>query len=200
MPDGPLLGNGDVGVVLAGPPEAQCFYIGKNEFGRRNYGDASVMTVGRVSLGIPALRGASYHQEQSLALAEVRGTFAKDGLVVQTRSWVDANQNLLVTSLHCEGKIPLQISIRLIPEAQANTAVPIADTGRRLNIGRELYGGGHWYFDGVIDDVQLWAAAPSAEEIRQLTRGQTLSKSLARSQGAAGSRCENGRAWGRGPF
>ena len=23
MPDGPLLGNGDVGVVLAGPPEAQ---------------------------------------------------------------------------------------------------------------------------------------------------------------------------------
>lgn len=23
MPDGPLLGNGDVGVVLAGPPEAE---------------------------------------------------------------------------------------------------------------------------------------------------------------------------------
>ena len=32
MPDGPLLGNGDVGVVLAGPPEAQEFYIGQKRF------------------------------------------------------------------------------------------------------------------------------------------------------------------------
>ena len=39
MPDGPLLGNGDVGVVLAGPPEAQVFYIGKNDFWTRFQGD-----------------------------------------------------------------------------------------------------------------------------------------------------------------
>ena len=32
MPDGPLLGNGDVGVALAGPPDAQRYYIGKNDF------------------------------------------------------------------------------------------------------------------------------------------------------------------------
>ncbi len=176
MSDGPLLGNGDVGVVLAGPPETQCFYIGKNDFWRRNHGDASVMTVGRVSLGLPALRGASYRQEQSLALAEVGGTFVKDGLAVQTRSWVDANQNLLVTSLRCEGKTPLPLSVRLMPGAQDAAAAPIADRGQRLTIGRELYGGGRWYFDGVIDDVQIWTAALSAGEIRKLTRGQTLSE------------------------
>jgi hypothetical protein len=28
MPGGPLLGNGDVGVVIGGPAEAQQFYIG----------------------------------------------------------------------------------------------------------------------------------------------------------------------------
>jgi hypothetical protein len=32
MPDGPLLGNGDLGVVLSGPPEEQRFHIGKNDF------------------------------------------------------------------------------------------------------------------------------------------------------------------------
>ena len=32
MPDGPLLGNGDVGVVLAGPPEAQTFYHRQKRF------------------------------------------------------------------------------------------------------------------------------------------------------------------------
>jgi alpha-L-fucosidase 2 len=33
MPDGPLLGNGDVGAVLGGPPEKQVFYIAKNDIG-----------------------------------------------------------------------------------------------------------------------------------------------------------------------
>ena len=38
MPDGPLLGNGDVGVVLAGPPEAQTFYLGKwRDFWSRSF-------------------------------------------------------------------------------------------------------------------------------------------------------------------
>jgi hypothetical protein len=32
MPDGPLLGNGDLGVVQAGPPEALAFHIGKGDF------------------------------------------------------------------------------------------------------------------------------------------------------------------------
>jgi len=112
MPDGPLLGNGDLGVAMAGPPEAQRFYFGKNDFWRRNPADASVMTVGSVTLSFPAMQGASYRQEQDLARAEVRGTFAKDGLTLRSRSWVDANGNLLVTSLHCEGDTPLTFLVR----------------------------------------------------------------------------------------
>jgi hypothetical protein len=60
MVDGPLLGNGDVGVVLAGPPDAQQFHLGKNDFWRRH--DASVMAVGSIRLDAPALAEASYHQ------------------------------------------------------------------------------------------------------------------------------------------
>jgi pimeloyl-ACP methyl ester carboxylesterase len=123
MPDGPLLGNGDVGVAMAGPPEAQRFHIGKNDFWTRHPGDARVITVGTVSLSIPALQGASYRQEQDLAKAEVRGVFAKDGLTVRTRSWVDANANLLLTQLQCEGG-PVTFSVRLASGISGGEASP----------------------------------------------------------------------------
>ena len=141
MPDGPLLGNGDVGLALAGPPEAQRLYIGKNDFWRRNPADASILAVGVVSLSIPALRGATYRQEQDLARAEVRGTFASDAVTLHTRSWVDANQNLVVTSLHCEGSAPLNLSVRQTPGAQAATPAQIPDNGQRMNQGSGNVGG-----------------------------------------------------------
>jgi len=165
MPDGPLLGNGDVGVVLAGPAQQQLFYIGKNDFWRRN--DASVEAVGTVGLSIPALEGTSYRQEQDMAHAEVRGTFAKDGLTVQTRSWVEAQENLLITVLRCQGPAPLEIALRQTSGDQSGAVPPaVADNASAVNIGRELHGGGRWYFDGNIDRVKLEGHALTAEEIR----------------------------------
>jgi alpha-L-fucosidase 2 len=152
MPDGPLLGNGDVGVVLAGPPEAQTFYIGKNDFWTRTPGDAKVIAVGRVELNIPAMQGATYRQEQDLARAEVRGAFTKDGLTVHTRSWVDANENLLVTQVQCEGAQAACLA-RLVPGEAGVVPARVADTGNPLNVGREQHGGGRWYFDGDLADV-----------------------------------------------
>ena len=151
MPDGPLLGNGDIGVVLGGPAEAQAFYIGKNDFWTRHPANAKVIPVGRVELNLPGLRGATYRQEQDLALAEVRGTFTKDDLTVRTRSWVDANENLLVTQVRCEGA-PVAFSVR--PSAGAAAAVPsqVSDTGK-LNVGREQHGAARWYFAGEMADL-----------------------------------------------
>jgi hypothetical protein len=108
MPDGPLLGNGDLGIALAGPPEEQRFYIGKNDWW--GYGDGSrAMPVGGLTLVIPELKGASYRQEQDLALAEVRGNFTNGEVTVQTRSFVDTYSNLLVTELKCAGSKPVTI-------------------------------------------------------------------------------------------
>jgi hypothetical protein len=135
MPGGPLLGNGDVGVVLAGPPESQRFYLGKNDFWTRTPGDAKVVTVGSISLIIPALAGASYRQEQDLMRAEVRGTFAKDGLIVRTRSWVQADENLLLTQVQCEGA-PIRFSVCQSAGASPAAAGQNVEPGK-LNVGRE---------------------------------------------------------------
>ena len=158
MPDGPLLGNGDVGIVLAGTPDAQRFYIGKNDFWTNFQGDpnahsqSKIITVGRLELEIPALQGASYRQEQDLAKAEVRGTFTKDGLTVRTRSWVDANENLLLTQLQCEGA-PVAFKLQAFNgAAMGQVPARVADAGSP-NIGREQHGAGRWYFNGEIADV-----------------------------------------------
>lgn len=155
MPDGPLLGNGDVGVALSGPPEVQAFYVGKNDFWTSTPGNAKVITVGRVELEIPALQGASYRQEQDMALAEVRGTFAKGGLTIHTRSRVDANANLLVTELRSEGAQPVAVAVRLFCGAEDVAPSRVADGGNPATVGRELHGGGRWYFDGDIADVVI---------------------------------------------
>jgi len=173
MPDGPLLGNGDVGIVLAGPAEAQQFYIGKNDFWTSTPGNAKVINVGRVELNIPALAGASYRQEQDLARAEVRGMFTKDSLTVRTRSWVQANENLLLTELQCEGG-PVTVSLRHVAGGSDAGPLSVGDNGRAVNVGREQFGGGRWYFDGEIADVVVTNAVLSGKPDGQPQKPKTF--------------------------
>jgi len=164
MPDGPLLGNGDLGVVVAGPPEDQRFYLGKNDFWRRP--NASIVAVGSVSLSIPAMEGASYRQELDLARAEVRGRFAKGSTTLHSRSWVAPSENLLVTELRCEGGNPVTVSLRqVVGGSGAVVPARVTESDAPLIIGREQYGGGRWYFNGRMADVSVVPKALSADAI-----------------------------------
>ena len=181
MADGPLLGNGDVGVVLAGPPEAQQLLISKNDFWRRN--DASIMAVGGVNLVIPALHGASYRQEQDMAHGEVRGIFSKDLLTLRTRSWVSAEENLLVTSIHCEGGTPVSVTVRLVAGPHAGGLARLVDNDRLINVGREQYGKARWYFNGWIEGVRIEPTALSADEILAMVRQRRIGQAPKRFDG-----------------
>jgi hypothetical protein len=57
--DGPLLGNGDLGAVISGPPEAQKFWISKNNFWRLKDGhrQGGPRLFGGLEINIPALSG-----------------------------------------------------------------------------------------------------------------------------------------------
>jgi alpha-L-fucosidase 2 len=120
LPDGNLLGNGDIGVVVAGGPDRQTFYIGKNDFwvpctrfgylrgtgiGQQNY------PIGGVSVTIPALAGARFFQEMDLHQAESRSVFAKENLSVRYNAKVVATENVLIVELENSGSAPVTVEV-----------------------------------------------------------------------------------------
>jgi alpha-L-fucosidase 2 len=115
--DGPLLGNGDVGVVLSGPPEALHFHFGKNDCwtrdSRKLHGGPTILTVGGLSLETSALSDATYIIEQDIENAELRGRFsgAKDAL--DFVAWMPRNPNVLVCELNNSSAGPLKLTARL---------------------------------------------------------------------------------------
>ncbi|HEY3331090.1 MAG TPA: hypothetical protein VGK19_13770 [Capsulimonadaceae bacterium] len=112
MPDGPLLGNGDVGVVIAGTANDQLFYIGKNDFWQIT--EPKIVSLATIRLTIPALQNGSYRQEQVLSSANVRGTFRTVTHELHTTSWVASDDNCLITELTNAGSTPLDVAVDLV--------------------------------------------------------------------------------------
>lgn len=121
-PDGPLAGNGDIGLTLGGNPDRLLFYLGKNDFWRAYpvYPGGGIALPGWLEVAIPALTGADYYAEQAQDKAEITGKFTKDGLTVSLKSWVSATANTVVIELDankaCEAKF-------LLKAAEGNTSV-----------------------------------------------------------------------------
>lgn len=112
--DGPLIGNGDVGVVISGSPVQQRLWISKTDFwkAKRIYQNGSPCLLGGIDIQIPALDNASYYCEQRLLEAEVFSTFQTEKTSVSMRSWVSAIENVVVVELNCEGEaVPIKVDL-----------------------------------------------------------------------------------------
>jgi len=109
--DAPLMGNGDVGVAMAGSINSQTFFIGKSDFWSST--SHAIKPLGRVVVSAGGLNGSSYHVVQDIAHAEVRGTYVLNGQTLNTTSWMDANTNLFVTSFSLTGGGAQSIGITL---------------------------------------------------------------------------------------
>lgn len=132
IPDAPLLGNGDIGVAIAGDGAHQTFFFGKNDFwaqahlgetaaqryerlsseqGRRTGTHTGV--VGRLELSMPQLEGAAYRYELDLLSASARGTFETPQGTATLTSMACAQSNLLLTRIDWTGAQPLLINRRV---------------------------------------------------------------------------------------
>ena len=170
--DGPIPGNGDLGIAIGGSPEEQGFYFGKNDFWSQQQ---VVMSVGGLKLKIPDLAGASYRQEQDIRNGEVRGIFAKGGATVRMRTWAAATENLAVTELSVEGGSGVSATAMLFPEA-----ITLKDNDKPVNLGREQTGNGRWYFEGLLDDVQVFDRALKDADIQALGHRERVKAGLVR--------------------
>lgn len=111
--DAPLLGNGDIGVLIGGAPEKQQFFISKCDFWRPqpDFPWFSPALLGGLDLDIPSLKGASYKAVQDIAKAEVRQTFSQPDGAVELRSWTPATGHELIVEISCSGR-PVEIVAR----------------------------------------------------------------------------------------
>jgi len=96
-PDGPLAGNGDIGITMGGTPDKLCFYIGKNDFwwSYEEY-PFGIALPGGFRVSIPALEGADYYAEQRLDEADIISRFTKGDLQVNINVLVPATRNMAI--------------------------------------------------------------------------------------------------------
>lgn len=111
---GPLLGNGSLGAVIGGPPQAQRFWLSKNNFWRLKdaHREGGPRLFGGLDIDIPALDGGSYLVEQHLHPAVTVSRFAAGGSTVTMRSLVAATADLLVVELTVAGA-PVDVRTRI---------------------------------------------------------------------------------------
>lgn len=109
IPDGPLMGNGDIAVAVGGTAKGQTFYLSKSDLSQ------SVRGLGGLTYSFDreAGDGAGYRQEQDLYRAEVRSVIPLDRVTVRMRSWTADDDNVLVTELSADGTAPLGVELRL---------------------------------------------------------------------------------------
>jgi hypothetical protein len=169
MARGPLLGNGDVGVMQSGPAEQLTFSIGKNDFWTIKH--QAPIAVGQLRIETPALKGAKFRTITDMSLAEIRGDYANGAAHLGSRAWVDANRNVLWVDLSNQGTVPLEISLQTVKGAGAATVpASVPDSPHRVKIGCEQHGGGRWFFNGEMADVSVLDHALPHAEIEKLAK------------------------------
>ena len=108
LPDGPLLGNGKVGVVGACDITWGRFYLTTTDFWTGEHLNAIPLPIGGVNIITGSSTGTGVQQEQNMLNAEIL-TKLSDGMI-NIRSWVPATRNMLISELWTTGKNPVDIT------------------------------------------------------------------------------------------
>lgn len=121
-PDGPLAGNGDIGLSFGGKADKLVFYLGKNDFWRAYpvYPGGGIALPGWLEMNIPALSGADYYAEQIQDKAEIFAKFTKNDLSVRVNTWVSATANTVVVELESDKACSMHFALKA---AEGNTSV-----------------------------------------------------------------------------
>lgn len=132
--DGPLLGNGDMGVCIAGIDGGQRFWLCKNDFWKLAHdyrtGPSGPRVFGGVDVRFPGLGGGT-ETEQRLYDAVTVSTWAdaRDGRGATVRSFVAAAENMLVVELTAAGgAVDVEVDL-WVQEGNGSQVTRSADDG-----------------------------------------------------------------------
>ena len=125
IPDGPLMGNGDLAVAVGGTDAEQTFYLSKSDLSH------SMRGLGGLTYSFDATPSdrAKYRQEQDIYRSEVRSVLPFAGGAVKMLSWTADAGNVLVTDLWTEQGTPLNVGLRLWSHPNGSTTRAFAEDG-----------------------------------------------------------------------
>jgi len=104
--DGPLLGNGDMGVAIAGNANEHHFILCKNDLWRlaHQYDKSCPVPLGQLSIRFDGFSRAGYRVTQDLYTATTIGAFELPRASMTMTSYVAATRNLLVVEMAATGR------------------------------------------------------------------------------------------------
>lgn len=113
--DGPLAGNGDVGIVFGGAPDSQNVYLSKVDFWKslRGFPQGGPFHPGGLTIKIPELKGASFYAEQIIADGTIKEVFKTDGLTFHLNAFVPDGNNSVILEMFSEGTKNCQVDLDL---------------------------------------------------------------------------------------
>ncbi len=178
MPSGPLLGNGDLGVVVAGKPSQFSFFLGKSDFFGVIRGH--IMPVGRVRLSVSGLEHAKTLLQQNIGPATVTGRLVSHHSSLALQSWVTRSGNILIIRLHNTGSEPLHFRSQLrnawnTPNRNQMSAgidwsaIAAAPDSVLAAAGNRINGGAPAGFKGKVSQVRIFARALKPAQIANAT-------------------------------
>lgn len=115
--DGPLTGNGDIGITLSGEAQHQRYWISKNDFWKSgpHFKQCGPSLIGGIDIIIDDLEGSNYYVEQRLYESMIYSEFTRDQNKVNISARVAAGDNIIILRLEATGKT-VDVKINLWPQ------------------------------------------------------------------------------------
>lgn len=167
--DAPLLGNGYTAAAIGGPPEAQHYYLARNDFWRLKSGfnESFPAVLGRLSIYFATLKNASYRVEQDLYTATTRSVFKKKDTAVTLHSFLSAGEDLLLIAITNTGTalVAGDVALELPGRDQFQVNPPLENKFTDTVLKGISKTGAQWIERGFIKDVDQQTMAAVACKI-----------------------------------
>lgn len=143
-PDGPLFGNGDLGVTAGGTGDALTFWLSKNDFWYASYShDAEchggVKGLATLKILADSLKDASFSARQKISTADVEIDLETENAHLHVFAYAPYQQSMVVVRMRAEkGEIPL--TVQLFPLEDEAAVSSCKTEGNRITITKDYAG------------------------------------------------------------
>ena len=144
LPDGPILGNGDLGTTLGADPSrgqldlhlglSQLWGIGAYRHPNNDPIDFALprrLGLGGITVASSALLNATFAATQDIARGEVRATLSNSQVSMTLRAYQHPEKNLLVVQLTASEALPVNITSWVLPLARLCRHTPTTGGGNK---------------------------------------------------------------------